>query len=171
MCMLCFIKDTCILSLAFLIVFIWQQTPLADYTIWLLGFLIFLFFLLTAMKKGTSLTRLLGKDGIWSGFFLIIIIFLLLFTTGGLYSSLFFLIYFLCFGIAFAYTPATVFIFTIGTILILLPEILKDDIVTNVLRAGSIATVSPIAYFVGKEFGKEEKIESSTTPIAKQKRK
>ncbi len=103
----------------------------------------------------------------WLGIFILnTAIFLLIFATGEFTSTLFFLLYFLVFGIAFVFEPATVFVFIIGAVLIFLPDIFKDDVMSNLIRAGSLVLISPLAYFFGKEFKQREKEEEETTQTA-----
>lgn len=144
-----FLKQSALIILSFVFVFIWQQTSLSQYTIQILGLFIFLFLLLSAFRK---------KSG-WSFFFLTSIVLLMIFATGALNSNLFFLLYFLSFGIAFVFEPVTVFIFLLGTLLIFLPAALKDDIMGNFIKLGSLVLISPLAFFFGREFRREEKQE------------
>ncbi|MBI2622510.1 MAG: hypothetical protein HYW64_00210 [Candidatus Levybacteria bacterium] len=155
-----FLRQSLLLLLSFVFVFVWQKTPLSDYTIQALGFLIFLFLLLSARRKEFNLANVISK-----------IILLFIFSTGGLSSPLFFLLYFLGFGIAFVFEPATVFIFILGAILVFLAEALTGDIMGNFLRLGSLALISPLAFFFGREYRKGEKqaeqIEKTSQAIKK----
>lgn len=63
----------------------------------------------------------MGGEGPWGIFLLNTVIFLLIFSTGSIDSGLFFLLYFLGFGIAFVFEPAVTFIFIVGTVFIFLP--------------------------------------------------
>lgn len=164
-----FLQESGLLTLSFIFVFIWQLTPLADFTIPALGLLILLYFITSARRKDGGF--LMQGDGIWSIFILNTIILLLIFSTGGFTSNLFFLLYFLGFGIAFVFQPATVFVFMIGTILVFLPDALKDDVYGNMLWLGSFVLISPIAYYFGREYRKrqeqDEEISKSTSQIKK----
>jgi hypothetical protein len=151
-----FFSQSLILVLSFVIVYIWTQSPLATYTIPLLGFLIFIYLLLSARKKGKSFLTM-GGDGPWGIFVLNTLIFLLIFSTDGLYSPIFFLLYFLGFGIAFVFEPSAVFIFILGAILVFLPQGLRDDVSGNMLRLGSLILISPLAFFFGNEYRKTDK--------------
>ena len=77
----------------------------------------------------------------------------MIFSTGGINSALFFVLYFLCFGIAFVFNPLTIFVFVLGTVLIFVPYI-EPDLATNLLKLGSLALISPLAYFFGREYKK-----------------
>jgi hypothetical protein len=87
------------------------------------------------------------------------LIFLLIFTTDSFNSPLFFLIYFLGFGIAFVFEPIMTFAFLIGAILVFIPDISKGDLTQNILKLSSVILIAPLAYFFGKEFRKTEEDE------------
>lgn len=153
-----------VLLLSFAAVFLWQNSPLSGYTIQALGFFIFLYIITSMRKKNSN-----ALNGAWGIFILNAAIFLLIFATGDLTSSLFFLLYFLVFGIAFVFEPAAVFVFAAGAVLIFLPDLFKDDVSANLVRVGSLALISPLAYFFGKEFRQreeeEEKMEKTAQKI------
>lgn len=148
---------------SFVFIFTWQNTALSEYTIPAIGFLIFLF-LLTSVKKKNLSPKIMGNESVLI-FILNTVIFLLIFSTGGFSSSLFFILYFLAFGIAFVFEPETVFVFVLGTILIFLPNALKDNIPENLLRLGSLVILSPLAYLFGKEYRHEQKQEENLEAI------
>lgn len=151
---------------SFLFIFGWQNSFLANYTIQIFGFFIFLFLLVFSRKKEFNLADTVSKRNLLMVFTLNTVIFLLIFSTGGLSSSLFFLLYFLGFGIAFVFEPVTVFIFALGATLIFLAEALTGDVLANFLQLGSLFLISPLAFFFGREFRKEEKIERETQETA-----
>lgn len=144
------------LLISFGIVYVWQQTPLSGYTIQALGFLVFLYLLISAKNKGKGFITM-GGDGPWGIFILNTIILLLIFSTGSISSPLFFLLYFLGFGIAFVFEPPAIFVFIIGAFLIFLPDMLSGDVFGNSLRVGSLLLISPLAYFFGREYRKSDK--------------
>lgn len=152
------IKQSVLLILSFGAVYIWQQTPASQYTIPVLGFLIFLYLLLSARKKGSGLLTL-GGEGPWGVLILNTIILLLIFATGVLDSNLFFLLYFLGFGVSFVFEPGTVFVFILLSFALFLPEALKTETMENLIKIGSLLLISPLAFFFGKEFRREEKQE------------
>lgn len=157
------ILQAIVLIMSFAIVFVWQNTGLLSYTIPLLGLLIFLYLIVSVRKKGNGFLSL-GGEGPWGIFILNTLILLLIFSTGSISSPLFFLLYFLGFGIAFVFEPAVTFIFVLGAILIFLPDALIGDTLGNFIKLGSLLLISPLAYFFGKEYRKEdlqdEKIEA-----------
>ncbi|MBI3985050.1 MAG: hypothetical protein HY344_03900 [Candidatus Levybacteria bacterium] len=140
---------------SFITVFIWQESPLKDYTVQLLGLFIVLYFIVSARKGGKGFLTL-GGEGFMGVFILNTLIFLLIFSTGGLQSALFFVLYFLSFGIAFVFDPKNVFVFILGGILIFYPEIQMGDLTSNLLKIGSLALISPLAYFFGREYRRSD---------------
>ncbi len=157
------VLQSLVLILSFVLIFIWQNTPLSAFTIPLLGILIVLYFVLSARKIGLPAGRQ-GK-GFLTIFLLNTLIFLLIFSTDSINSPLFFLLYFLGFGVAFVFEPPVTFVFVLGAILIFVPDaLIKGDVITNFLKVGSILLISPLAFFFGKEYRKEsegeEKIEA-----------
>ena len=155
--------QTAILILSFVVIFIWHTFPLSDYTVPLLSILIFLYMILSLRKRGKGFLNM-GGEGPWGIFILNTVVLLLIFSTGSLNSPLFFLLYFLGFGIAFVFEPPVAFVFAIGAILIFAPDALKTDVITNALKIGSLILISPLAFFFGQEYRvndqKEEAIEA-----------
>ncbi len=149
-----------VLILSFVMVFIWEQTSLSDYSVQALGFLVVLYIIVSARKKGAGFFTM-GGDGPWGIFILNTIILLLIFATGGISSSLFFLLYFLGFGIAFVFEPPAIFVFILGAVLVFLPDALKGDTLGNFLKVGSLLFISPLAYFFGREYRKSDKEETA----------
>jgi hypothetical protein len=147
------------------LVFVWQLTPLADYTPQALGILIVIFMIISFRRRKWKTAgkqehfqpgSLIGDNPYWSVFLLNTLVFLLIFATGGVNSSLFFLLYFVGFGISFVFEPSVVFVYLIGTALVLLPLILQDDVLGNSIKSGSILLIGPLAYFFGRAYKKEE---------------
>src|ERR1035437_6816777 len=147
-----------VLIISFVIVFIWEQTPLSGYTVQILGFLVVLYLIVSARKKGKGFLTM-GGEGPWGIFILNTIILLLIFATGSISSSLFFLLYFLGFGIAFVFEPPAIFVFIVGAVLVFLPDALKGDTFGNFIKVGSLLLISPLAYFFGREYRKSDKQE------------
>lgn len=152
------------LLLSFSLVFVWEQTPLADYTIQVLAALVVVYILMTLIRRKKHPTENFG--GAVDIFILNTTIFLLISLTGNLYSPLFFLLYFLGFGITFIFEPATVFLFTIGAALLFLPEAMKNGAIESYIKLGSLVLISPLAFFFGQEYRdrdeEEEEIEELT---------
>lgn len=143
------LKQTSALLFSFGFVYFWQTTFLGEYTIPTIGLLILLFFILT-LKKGLNIEAMLASESVWGIVVLNAIILILVFSTGIMQSPLFFLLYFLTFGIAFVFDPMTVFVFLVGLVLLFLPETLSGDVSGNMLRIGSLVLISPLAFLFGR---------------------
>jgi len=139
------------LVLTFAVVFIWQESPLKDYTVQMLGLLIALYLIISAKGKGRAFLTF-GGSSYYGIFILNTLIFLLIFATGGLNSALFFVLYFLAFGIAFVFEPTTVAVFILGTILVFFPQFQTQEFSESLIKIGSLALISPLAYFFGREY-------------------
>lgn len=139
-----------VLILSFGLIFTWEQTGLSDYTVQGLGVLIICYILITAIRRKRN------PQANWGGsadiFILNTAIFLLIDITNTISSPLFFLLYFLGFGITFIFEPVTVFVFAIGTIVIFLPEVLKNGSLESYIKLGSLLLISPLAFFFGQEY-------------------
>jgi hypothetical protein len=154
-----FLLQAMVLVLSFVIVFFWHNFPMEGLTVPLLGILIAVYLVLSFRKGGKGFLSM-GGEGPWGIFVLNTVVLLLIFSTGSLSSPVFFLLYFLGFGIAFVFEPAVTFVFVLGTILIFMPEVLKVDFVSGFLKVGSLLLISPLAYFFGKEYRKTDKQET-----------
>lgn len=159
-----FAKQSLTLVLSIICVFIWQNSPLKDYTVEILGLFIVLYFIVSSRKKGKGFLTM-GGEGLTGVFILNSLIFLLVFSTGGLNSGLFFILYFLAFGIAFVFDPLNVFIFVLGAILLFIPTLNGKDITPDLLKLGSLLLLSPLAYFFGAQYKKSDKDQENLNAI------
>lgn len=157
-----FLNQAIFILVTFFLVFLWQVSPLAEYTIPALGFLIFLSLLLTSKKGPMKLARFEGLNAL----VLTAIVLLLIFSTQGLDSPLYFLLYFIAFAVGFILLPETVFIFALGTVLIFLPDALAQNISENLIKLGSLALISPLAFFFGKEYRSRQEHEKEDEAVA-----
>lgn len=147
-----FYKNSLILIGSFILIFVWQNSQLAQYSIPFVGFLVFMF-LLTSFKRKQNL----NLGGPINFFILNTILLLFIFSTGGIASNLFFLVYFLLFAAAFIMDPKSVFIIPIGLIIIFWSQMFNGDIAANIIKMASISILSPLAYFFGIQFKKNDK--------------
>lgn len=147
-----FYTDALIVLGSFILVFVWQNSQLAQYSIPFVGFLVFLFLLISFKRKQN-----LNLGGPVNFFILNTILLLFIFSTGGIESNLFFLIYFLLFAAAFIMDPRSVFIIPIGLIIIFWSQIFQGDVGANIIKVASISILSPLAYFFGIQFKKNDK--------------
>jgi hypothetical protein len=149
------VLQSIVLIISFVLIFVWQNSFLSDYTATLLAACIALYLILSARRGGKGFLAL-GGEGPLGIFLLNTVIFLLIFATGSISSPLFFLLYFLGFGIAFVFEPLVIFIFVIGAILVFVPDALIGDMTSNLLKLGSLAFISPLAFFFGREARKDD---------------
>ena len=160
-----FLFHCLVLIASFLVIFVWNISPASDYTIQALAVLVIVYLLITISRrhKHKAMESFGGSSDI---FILNTAIFLLVGTTGEIYSPLYFLLYFLGFGITFIFEPATVFIYVAGAILVLLPEALKNGSIESFIRIGSIALISPLAFFFGSSYKDRDKMEEGVEEMA-----
>lgn len=148
-----------VLLVSFGIVFVWEQTGMDSYTIQAVAFLVVMYLLLSFIRRKKN------QDGNFGGvtdiFILNTAIFLIIYTTGDINSPLYFLLYFLGFGITFIFEPATVFLFTIGAVLIFLPQALTNGAIESYIKLGSLLLISPLAFFFGQEYRDRDKQEAA----------
>lgn len=153
-----------VLITSFILIFIWQLAGLTEFTTPFLGALIAIYLIISARKKGKGFLNM-GGEAPYGIFILNTLIFLLIFSTGSISSPIFFLLYFLAFGIAFIFEPAVIFVFVLGTLLVFLPEALTLNITDNLLKLGSVVLLSPLAFFFGKEYRRNQTQESEVEDL------
>lgn len=139
---------------SFTLVFIWQNSQLAQYSIPFIGFMVFLFLLISIKNKQN-----LNLGGPMNFFILNTILLLFIFSTGGINSNLFFLLYFLLFAASFIMDPRSVFIVPVSLVIIFWSQIFQGEVAANIIKIASIAILSPLAYFFGMQFKKNDKKE------------
>ncbi len=161
------VLNSLILIAALTLIAIQQHTPvISDYTYEIIGILIVAYVVISFFRSKTSTEKLNFTGGL-DVFMLTIIIMLLVISTNGLYSPLFFLLYFLGFGITFIFEPATVFVMAIGMILIFLPDVLKNNAFESYIRLASLLLISPLAYFFGREYKNRSESKFAAQKISK----
>lgn len=147
-----FYKDSLLLIASFLIVFIWQNSQFSIYTVPFIGFLVFMFLLISIKNKQN-----LNLGGPVNFFILNTILLLFIFSTGGINSNLFFLVYFLLFALSFILESRSVFVFPIAMLIIFWSQIFENDVTGNIIKMASLGILSPLAYLLGAEFSKNDK--------------
>jgi hypothetical protein len=145
------VQQSLFLVASFAVVFVWQYAGLEEFTPPAIGLLIFAFLLVAARNK----QRRVYIDSGVSVFILNSIILLLIFSTGIFESNLFFLIYFLLFGVAVVFDPRLIFLFVMGITLVLLGPALEKEVLANGLKLLSFIIISPLAYFFGSQYNKQ----------------
>ena len=156
-----YLAAACILTLAI------ASTPLTAYMAPILGLLIIISIIGIIIKQRAAkkAANLKGQaQDIFSGsgaevFVVTTALLLTIFLTGGLSSNLFFLLYFLLFGIVFLFVPETVFVLLLGLGIVFFQQLSDGDLLSNLIKLGSLAFLAPISYFFGREFNKREKLE------------
>ena len=146
-----FIQQALTLIASFVFVFLWEQTQLAQYTIQIIGALIFLYIITAAKNKWK-----ISSGALVNIFILNSMVLLLIFETGNVNSPLFFLLFFIIFGISFIFDSRLIFLFLGGVILLFLPLSLKENVLPNLLKLGTLGLVSPLAYFFGKIYQNQD---------------
>lgn len=136
---------------AFGIVIIWKLLGLEDLTIPLIGILAFAYLLFSRRQKKADATASRQLDHLTTGI-LTTLVLLIIMVTGGLDSSLFFLLYFIPFALCFMLVPEVILVFLIGVAILFLPMATGPDMTNNLIKLGSVALISPLAYFFGREY-------------------
>ena len=136
---------------SFLVAFGIVQVPFfSPYIIQFLALFIVIYFVISFFrKKRNPNAQLFGNTS--DIVILIISILLLISVSGNIYSPLFFLIYFLGFGITFIFEPVSVIVFAVIALLYFLPEAIKNGSIESFLRIGSILLIAPLAFFFGED--------------------
>lgn len=137
------------LTIATILTWLWTTTEaLSFYTLQLVALLILVYFVKNARKQeGRKAGRLKYIDAL----VLSSVILLLIFSTGGLGSPLFFLAYFLLFGISFLFEPKLAISYSVILIIFFATQTNLES-PHNLLKLFSLVLVSPLALFFGQQF-------------------
>jgi len=162
-----FLTHSLFLLLAVVLAFLWTNSPtLSLYTLQLIAIFILLFFAnhlffqqQTKSGKRKNLPRLnLTVDAV----VFTMVVMLLVYSTGGLTSPLFFLVYFLMFGLALFFEPLVSVSLAAAIILMFLITPTNQQPLTEALQLFSLILITPLALFFGSQYLKvlesEEKI-------------
>jgi len=160
-----FFTQSATLLLTSAIVLIIISTPLSSYMAPILGLVIAasVIFIVIRQRSRTNLPAGRQSEELFVGsnkevFTITLALLLSIFLTGGLASNLFFLLYFLLFGIVFLFEPGTVFVLLLGIGAVFFQSLNEGDIISNLIKLGSLVFLSPISYFFGREFQRREKL-------------
>jgi hypothetical protein len=126
--------------------FFWSYGALKDSTIQLISLLTLIYIGFQILTKKTRLNYKAEIDLT----LLTLIVFLIVFYTGGLESQLFFLIYFLLFGISMLFEPITSL--TLALISSLFLALGVEDLWSNMFLFGSLFLITPLAIFFGTQY-------------------
>jgi len=135
---------------------VWTQIPLTGgYTAQLIALLAVAYLL--ALPR-----RALSKEGrFWprnkptnsfEGVVLTAIVLLIVFSTGGAGSPMFFLVYFLMFGLAFVWEPQLVLNFSALLAPLLFFSTVNISQTQSLINLGSVFFIAPLSWFFGRQF-------------------
>ena len=143
-----FFLHTIFLSLSLFLTYLWTQNPsLSPFTLQLVGLTILSYFGLKMLfSKAARLLNALYAIVLTSLAFLLVI------TTGSLNSPLFFILYFLLFGLSLLFEPTQAFLVSLLLTVFLL--INHQDLLdtTAIINLTTLFLVSPIAVTLGRKY-------------------
>jgi hypothetical protein len=163
-----FLLHSLFLLLAVVVAFLWTNSPtLSVYTLQLVAIFILLFFTnhlffrrQTKSQKTKSLSPKLNLT--FDAVVFTMVVMLLVYSTGGLTSPLFFLVYFLMFGLALLFEPLVTVSLAAAMILLFVITPTTQEPLTEALQLFSLILITPLALFFGSQYLKvlesEEKI-------------
>ena len=153
-----------VISLSFFLV---RIEVFADFKLQITSLVIALYLLFQFLvKKG--IVKLEGQKETIDLLAISFVIFFLIFSTGGLNSPLFFLVYFLLFGISLLLEPGTAASTTLFAFLFFLLGP-KQDFWTEILQLSSLFLIAPLALIFGKQYfrllSKEKEVKDQETKV------
>lgn len=153
-----FLFHSLFLLAAVMLAFFWTSSPiLSVYTLQLIAVFIILFFINQLLIKKTHQTKSTAQNfhkinlTVDSVIFTLIVM-LLVGSTGGLTSPLFFLIYFLMFGLALLFEPAITLSLAVIMIIFFLLTPNKQEPLAEALQLFSLILITPLALFFGNQY-------------------
>jgi hypothetical protein len=154
-----FLLHSFFLIAAVILAFLWTSNPfLSYYNLQLIAVFILFFFANQIIARHHRTKINLTIDTV----IFTMIILLLVISTGGLTSPLFFLVYFLMFGLALLFEPLISLSLTVAMVLFFLFTPSQAEPKNELLQLFSLVLITPVALFFGKQYLKvlqdEEKI-------------
>lgn len=153
-----YVKQIGVLILSSLLIASVVYTTLSAYIpgiLILIGFVSLLYaFFMNRKRRGQEVFVGSNKEV----FAIIAFVLLIVFLSGGIRSPIFFLTYFIFFGLAFIFEPIMIFFFLLCLIVVFMPQAVQDDVFGNSLKLLSLVFLSPIAFFFGREYKRREKL-------------
>lgn len=144
-----FILHSFFLIAAVVLAYIWTSHPeLSYYTLQLTAVFILFFFLNQFISRRRRQKVNLTIDAV----IFTMVILLLVSSTGGLTSPLFFLIYFLMFGLALLFEPLITLSLTLAMIIFFVLTPTKEEPLTEILQLFSLLLITPLALFFGRQY-------------------
>ncbi len=147
-----FLLHSFFLIAAVVLVFVWTNIPgLSVYTLQLIALFVIAYFVnqFFQRRKKQSLSRInLTLDAV----VFTMVVLLLIASSGGLTSPLFFLIYFLMFGLALLFEPAITFSLALAMVLFFVLQPTKESPLEEAIQLLSLLLITPLAMFFGKQY-------------------
>ena len=143
--------NSVILTATIAFAYFWTRSlTLPYYSLTLIGFLIICYSIIHFISKKRQ-----GFDV----FFLSLITFLLVFSTGAINSPVFFLLYFLLFGVALLLTPQTaIYLAVIVSFFLFFTQ--RKSLLNELLQLSSLFLIAPLATIFGKQFLKIKSLQT-----------
>lgn len=161
------IKQSFVIILATALVFCIVQTPAVSAIPYILGFLVGISLIYAIFRKSIKKQQEAFIGSNKEIFIIIVFVLLVVFLTGGISSVLFFLTYFLIFGITFVFEPSMILLFLVGLSVLFIPGTLQDEVFSNLIKLSSVFLLTPIAFFFAREFKKRERLENKVNQTTK----
>ncbi len=144
-----FLLHSFFLIAAVILAFFWTSNPLlSHYNLQLIAVFVLFFFVNQIIARHYRTKINLTIDAV----IFTMIILLLVISTGSLTSPLFFLIYFLMFGLALLFEPLISLSLTVAMILFFLFTPSQTEPKNELLQLFSLILITPVALFFGKQY-------------------
>ncbi|MGE5042136.1 MAG: hypothetical protein ACM3IJ_04505 [Candidatus Levyibacteriota bacterium] len=161
------LKQSLVIILATAIVFAIVNTPAISVIPYILGFIVGVSLVYAFFRKRVKKQQETFIGSNKEIFTIIVFVLLVVFLTGGISSVLFFLTYFLIFGITFVFEPTMILLFLVGLSVLFIPGALQDEVFSNIIKLSSIFLLTPIAFFFAREYKKRERLENKVNQTTK----
>jgi len=147
-----FLLHTLFLVAAVVLVFIWTNLPaLSVYTLQLIALFVIAYFVNQFYFRRKKL--LFSKINLTiDAVIFTMVVLLLVSSTGGISSPLFFLLYFLMFGLALFFEPAITFSLALAIVIFFLFQPSKEEPLADALQVLALLLITPLAMFFGKQY-------------------
>lgn len=143
--------------LSFLFVGVIKSSPLENQMSFILATVIVFGIIYIVIKRRSQSYNVLFSGSPVEIFFISTITLIMIEVTGGADSQLYFLNYFLLFGLPLISSPVTSLIFAGSMIIFYVPDLMRDLNTSVVLKIGSILLLLPLSYFVSNELMKRQR--------------
>ena len=154
------------LIFAFIFVAIIKSSPLEEKQTFILAALIIFSIIYIVIQRRNASFNLLFSGRAPEIFFISSIVLFMVEITGGPSSPLYFLNYFLLFGLPLISAPLMSLIFSISLISFYTPEFIRGIDADTAIKIGSIVLLLPLSYFLAREIKHALLPESEKAPAA-----